>query len=255
MAIYELSSGYVGSVESIHEFYYSLGDFYKNVLLSIGKDDRYAQLMQDKLDYAISDANPNKALIRHFFEDSTLKFPQSYKDLWLSGMIDVMEIILAPWRYESATIEAPTYVEFIAPNNIPIYSEVEEGESDQVDFIKEWMDEWMESTLGREYFEYPNDGYAKPAISKEAINSSYVIADGEIIMNGTVVLMYPEVEFKDGEMEVVLFQISESTKNRYRSFAELVFIEFSYNFMKGEFYTKNDLLKADSRFSLIFDES
>ena len=80
---------------------------------------------------------------------------------------------------------------------------------------RSYMEEIFEDESSQEYYLYPNDEYGLVAPSLDSIKRMYLIAEGEVEVNGSLIFINTDSYVRNKEYEVALLSISESTVKRY----------------------------------------
>lgn len=191
---------------------------------------------------------------RNNYENMIINYPfvlpDSLKDLWLSGMIDFIEILkrLAyQHKHGLNSRDKLHYGElFYLPSEVLSYTKALKKHS-QLKEVRSYIEERFEDEDSQDYYYYPNDEYGTIAPTLEVLDKTYLIADGEIDVNGSLLFMNTHQYIMQNEFEVALWSLSESTVRRYPCIAEMIMKEIihRYFFQFGE--NKSDFYKLLSK--------
>ena len=255
-------SGYIGSVDRWTSFFRSLVGLKKYGRLSEFFDSDAIEKLESMVCGILDLAESNRIYYLKQIDEYPFNLPPSFKDLWISGGVDIFEVLfsyLNGYR-DVAFIPSKTVMygrEFYSPKSVFKYRDVNRKPSgNYLKSFKSILEERMASYEEKppvDYFTYPHDEYRNPpAQSFRELVDGYLIANGEMEVNGSFVLMYADDRFADDECEVAIISVSECSVMRYRSIAELLMLHLAHLLWGGEAHSQEDLLRIDEKFKLIF---
>ncbi|WP_227429644.1 hypothetical protein [Psychrobacter sp. I-STPA6b] len=256
-----LISGYIGTAEKWRELLtYELENNIDNLeeYLEIDEINFLLSLWQDIVKQPIYE-----------MPEAQIKLPPSYIDLWQSGVLFFFDKFFALYLMYAKDVKEKypnikDLATFYAPNDWRVlknYSDRQDKKEmlEIIEYLSEHFDEdsFDEYNKVDDYFNYEKlDGFLSlPALNKDSLLNYYVIADGELEVNGALAFLHSDICFLDGENEVSIYSLSEATFIRYKSFAELFIRGFVFFYDEDYPMTLTNLLQHKEQYHMIFDSS
>lgn len=256
----QIDSGYIGNEVKWIEFFKDIIQINKNQNILEYLDAQSAENMISVINNILNNHQNKRNFYLNQVSEYPFNIPQSLRDIWLSGCIDIFEVIMSyingfPIQKISKSNGLKYYKNFLYPKNVFKYKDSPKIKDFPLDTsYKEFLEEKFAYTDIHEYFEYPNDEFSSlPAYSKETLLDSFVIAEGDgLEVDGGIVLMYSDINFQPSEHEVALLSLSESSVRRYQSLAELLLINvINPLFFDTEAHSRQDLIKVNSSYKIL----
>lgn len=194
--------------------------------------------------------------------------PESFKHIWLSGSVDILEIInnfIVGYRDNFEVKNETHYFKlFINPKRVIKFSEIPKYRKnfeelyDIYPFMKERQNNYETKEFDfpqpKDFYIYPNDEYINPlSLKRASVDNMFLICEGEIDVNGGALFMFADEPFSDGECEVGIYSYSEAYWNRYQTLPEKFLFSLAYIFFDAkEVYSVDSLLKVNDVFKLLY---
>lgn len=220
-----------------------------------GLDD--GLLLNTEISKILADVDKNTEFYQHKIEAYPFKLQQSFRDMWLSGTVDIFEVIFRFFQGYREPFERCNdlhyFKMFLNPQYIYTFQQLSQN-IELLDglgldeFFLENMIERQEYDINPQemanFYHYPPDEYTLPiAMNTQSMHAMYLVLDGEIDVDGGALFIFADESFADGEYEVGELSYSESTWIRYPTMPESFLFTLSYLLFKKDVTCLDDLLK------------
>ena len=224
---------YIGSIDTWLSLMMELSQVERHrSLLDFFDEDELSELKTDILKI-IDNFNANRGRYESLISKYPFKLTKAFSDLWLSGMVDFIEVFIRlKYRHKNGfqPKDSSHYGEvFYLPCKVFDYKK-SCGIYEKLTNARSYMEEIFEDESSQEYYLYPNDEYGLVAPSLDSLERMYLIAEGEVEVNGSLIFINTDSYVRNKEYEVALWSISESTVKRYPNIAEMVMQEIVYTY-------------------------
>lgn len=209
----------------------------------------------------------NYHLYQYKIEAYPFEIPNSFKDMWLSGTVDIFENIFnyfEGYQDDFKPNKGNRYFKlFLNPEYVQRFQSLIEkkgaifSNSAFQDYMLETMIDRQNSSEGNvskeNFYRYPHDEATCPiALTSKSMYEMYILVDGWIEVDGGALFMFTDQSFADNEFEVGIWSYSEASWQRYQTMPEPFLYKLAYILFEAEVHSVNDLLKVDSVFQLLY---
>ena len=233
-------------------------------------DDEDAQQLVTEIQSILARIDANYDLYNTKVKQYPFKIPQSFKDMWLSGTIDIFETIFnyfEGYRDEFIATESDRYFKlFLNPEYVKNFNFFLQQRNflnpthGFDNYIFESMLEMQDRQSSSEvdaykenFYQYPPDEYVNPiALSTQSMMDMFLLAEGSIEVDGGALFILADEPFLDKEFEVGVFSYSEASWIRYQTIPEPFLYTLAYIAFEREVHSVDDLLNAHSAFHLLY---
>ena len=227
-----------------------------------------AQLLISSIKKVLSMVRDKQNFYQQQIEAYPFDIPASFKDMWLSGTVDIFEIIFnffAGYRDEFKVLNQLLYFKlFLSPHNVKKFhdfSETVRRGNNQLDKLRiEIMLERQKMSIEERvcsplnFYKYPHDEAILPiALDSQSISDMYILVDGEIEVDGGALFMFATEPFADGEYEVGVWSDSESSWQRYQTMPEPFLYTLAYLAFEASGYSLDDLIQVNDVFKILYN--
>ncbi len=251
----KLSTRYIGNVESWSDFWRQVvgcGKFYN----FFGQED--GQNLIVEINKILANISLNQDFYKSKIKAYPFEVPNSFKDLWLSGTIDIFEIIFSYFEgynnefqpkkgvYYFKLFLNPEYVEQFK-NLLKKKKNIFPNSRLQYSMLEEMVNRQNSCETGfyeKNFYKYPHDEAINPiTLNSRSMYEMYILLDGWIEVDGGALFMIADESFLNNEFEVGVLSYSEASWQRYQTIPEPFLYTLAYILFGVEVYSIDELLR------------